>query len=84
MPKRKRLPASAVAYVMGFIPPRLLPGQPEPKIGRKALAGQYVRPYVRSVELGTGRVGKGAKQRYDRSHGTSGLLDFSAIINANQ
>ena len=48
MPKYKQLPARAVADTLGFPPlPKPMPGQPEPRIGRKALVGQYVRPYKR-------------------------------------
>ena len=82
--KRKALPATAIAYVMGFVAPRVMPGQSEPKRGIKAAVGQYVRPYVRSVESGPGRVSKGRKRRHERDNGTEGLLDYSGTINARR
>jgi len=84
MAKRKQLPATAVAYVAGFVLQRAMPGQPEPQYGIKARVGQYVRPYTRSVELGAGRVSKGRRRRHEHDHGTTGLLDYSAKLNANR
>ena len=65
MVKRKQLPARAVADAMGFVPMRPAQGMPELKYGRKALIGQYVKPYT-------------------REDGTTGKLDYSAVINARR
>jgi len=84
MAKRKALPATAVAYVAGFVLQRAMPGQPEPHYGITARVGQYVRPYTRSIELGPGRISKGRRRRHECDHGTKGVLDYSAKLNANR
>jgi len=86
MAKHKQLPARAVADTLGFPPlPKPMPGQPEPRIGRKALVGQYVRPYKRTVDLSApGRISKGRQRRHAREDGTEGRLDYSAFINAHR
>jgi len=84
MAKHKALPATAVAYAMGFVAPRAMPGQPEPRCGRTARVGQYVRPYTRQVDLGSGRISKGRQKRHEREDGTQGMLDHSGKINASR
>ena len=83
--QRPKQPAADVAYLMGFVPPRAMPDMPAPpRPGRKALPGQYVKPYKRAGHLPPGRVSKGARRRYEAEHDTEGLRDFSAIINARR
>ena len=47
MVKRKRLTASEVAYMMGLEPPATTADGKDIKYGRRALVGQYTRPYKR-------------------------------------
>jgi len=83
--KHKALTASAVAYVTGFLVPTKTPDGKEIRYGRKALVGQYTRPYVRVVELPEGvRISKGHRKRYERDNGTEGRLDHSGSINARR
>lgn len=99
VPKRKALTASAVAYLMGFEPPAKSPDGKLIRYGRKAMVGQYTKPYVRVGHLPAGavivddrvdkhppvgRVSKGARKRYVKNHGTEGVLDYSAVINARR
>jgi len=83
--QRPKQPAADIAYLMGFVPPRAMPDlPPPPPCGRKALPGQYVKPYKRVGHLPPGRVSKGARRRYEAEHDTEGLRDFSAIVNARR
>ena len=85
MPKRKANPAPIIADLMGFIPPKPIEGHPTASYGRRALVGQYTRPYTRVVELDTvARVSKGRKRRHERHNGTKGQLDYSEAINARR
>jgi len=78
-------PAADIAYLMGFVPPRAMPDMlAPPRPGRKALPGQYVKPYKRAGHLPPNRVSKGARRRYEAEHDTEGLRDFSEIINARR
>ena len=45
--RRKRLTAPEVAYMMGLEPPATAADGKDIKYGRKALVGQYTRPYKR-------------------------------------
>ena len=47
MAKRKRLSAPEVAYMMGLEPPTTTADGKDIKYGRRALVGQYTRPYKR-------------------------------------
>lgn len=81
----RKAPAATVAYLVGFTPPRQMPGQaPLPPYGRKALFGQYVKPYKGTGHLPPGRISKGARKRYDRDNDREGLRDFSVSINARR
>jgi len=83
--RRPQRAAADVAYLMGFTPPRQMPGQPPPPpYGRKALVGHYVKPFKAAGHLPPGRVSKGARARYERDHDREGLRDFSASINARR
>ena len=83
--KRKANPAPVIADLMGFIPPKPIEGQPTVSYGRRALLGQYTRPYTRVVELDTTkRVSKGRKGRHERENETKGRLDYSEAINARR
>ena len=84
MAKCKALTASAVAYLMGFEPPAKSPDGKLIRYGRKAMAGQYVKPYTREGHVPPVRFSKGARKRYERNHGTEGVLDYSAAINAKR
>lgn len=96
--KRAKLPAPAIADVMGLIP-AAIEGQPERRYGKKALPGQYVKPYTRlgHLPLGckvrdgivvkhptVGRISKGMLRRYVRDHGSEGRLDMAESINARR
>ena len=83
MTKRKALTAPEVAYVMGLTPPAKTSDGKDIKYGRKALVGQYTKPYTRECPLlEAGRISKGVRARHKRLHGTEGVLDLSAVINA--
>jgi hypothetical protein len=83
--RRRNQPSTTAASLMGFLPPRQMPGHPEPpKYGTKALVGQFVKRYTRAGHLPPGRVSKGARKRYDHEHGTEGRQDFSEVINARR
>lgn len=85
MAKHKALTAPKVVYAMGLTPPAQMPDGKGIKYGRKALMGQYTKPYVRECPLSeTGRISKGARARHKRLHGTEGVLDLSATINAKR
>ena len=47
MAKHKALTAPEVAYAMGLKPPAKTPDGKGIKYGRKALVGQYTKPYKR-------------------------------------
>ena len=47
MPKRKALIALEVARTMGLKPPTKTPDGKDIEYGRKALVGQYTKPYKR-------------------------------------
>jgi len=81
--KKSSMPAFVAADLMGFIRPMPIPGHPLGHSGRKALPGQYTKPYKRVVELPAGkRISKGRQARYDKDNGTEGRRDYSAVINA--
>ena len=84
MAKRKKLAAPEVAYMLGLTPPAKTADDKDIKYGRKAIVGQYTKPYAREGHLPTGRVSKGARARYDKAHGSEGTLDLSAVINARR
>ena len=84
MTKRKALAAPEVAYLMGLTPPAKTSDGKDIKYGRKALVGQYTKPYKRTGHVPLGRVSKGAQKRYERDHGAEGVLDLSAVINARR
>ena len=84
MTRRKTLTASAVVYLMGFEPPAKSPDGKLIRYGRKAMVGQYAKPYAREGHVPPGRVSKGARKRYEKNHGTEGVLDYSAAINAKR
>jgi len=83
--KHKALAAPEVAYMMGLTPSSKTPDGQAIKYGRRALVGQYTRPYKRAVETPVvKRISKGARLRAERGNGTTGTLDLSAIINAKR
>ena len=82
--KRRKVPALIFADLMGVALPAPIEGEKTPHYGRKALAGQYVKGYTREGHLTPGRVSKGCRKRYDRDHGTEGMLDCAEYINANR
>ena len=85
MAKHKALTALEVAYVMGLTPSAKTADGKDIKYGRKALIGQYVKPYTRECPLPEGeRVSKGAQARHARRYGTEGTLDLSGVINAKR
>lgn len=85
MPKRKKLPASSVVYMMGLIPPSKTPDGKEIRYGLKAIHGQYVHNYTRTVPLSENRRNsKGRLARHKKGHGTEGRLDLSEAINARR
>ena len=93
MPKRKANPAPIIADLMGFPPLKPIEGQSMTRYGRqsiasygrRALVGQYTRPYTRAVELDTvTRISKGRKRRHEHHNETKGQLDYSEAINARR
>ena len=47
MAKRKKLTASEVAYMMGLAPPAQTADGKDIKYGKRAIVGQYTKPYTR-------------------------------------
>ena len=84
MAKCKRLAAPEAVYMMGGTPPAKTADDKDIKYGIKAIVGQYTKRYAREGHLPPGRVSKGAQKRYDRDHGTEGVLDLSAVINSRR
>ena len=85
MAKHKALSALDIAYVTGFVMPTKTTDGNDIRYGRKAIVGQYTKPYTRVVEQPEGtRISKGRRKRYIRDHGTEGRLDYAAVINARQ
>ena len=84
MTERKKLAAPEVVYMMGGTPPAKTADDKDIKYGIKAIVGQYTKWYAREGHLPPGRVSKGARARYDKVHGTEGVLDLSAVINARR
>ena len=85
MVKRRKLTAAAVVYAMGLAPPAKTPDGKDIRYGLKAIVGQYVKPYTRTVELREGRRNsKGQVARHKQNHGTEGRLDLSEVINARR
>ena len=80
--KPKALTAPAIAYIMGFTVPIKTPDGKDICYGRKALVGQYTKPYVRAVLLEGTRISNGRRKRYEHDNGTEGRLDYSGVINA--